>query len=71
MGGLFARTTVTREDQRRLGVLGAFDYAVSHLRDAILTSQLDNPGRPFTVALEFQDEAGEIARELTGDLPAG
>lgn len=71
MGILFARTVVTCDDQRRLGPLGAFDLAVSHLRDAIVESQRLHPGRPFTVALEYQDDRAHGGDELTRHLPTG
>lgn len=69
MGELFARTVVTREDQRRLGALGAFDLAVNHLRDTIVEAGQRHPGRPFTVALEYQDDHDGGLAELTRQPP--
>lgn len=63
---LFARVEIDDNDQRRLGRIGAFDYAVAHLRERLAERQEADRQRPFAVTLEHWDqppEGGQIERD--------
>ena len=63
MASLFSRAEVTKDDQDRLGRLGAFDWAVNRLRDTVVGSDDGGEHWPFTVEL--------VRSELTREDPRG
>ena len=58
MANLLSRAVVTPEDLRRLGSLGAFDWAVTKLRDAI--THLGPSSGGFTVEIHRVQARAEI-----------
>jgi len=64
MRNLHSRSVVTPDEVRRLGPLGAFDWAVAKLRDAVANSPDDGHGYIIEVWLER-------GRELTGNPEEG
>ena len=65
MKNLHSRTVATPEEVRRLGPLGAFDWAVEKMRDAVAQNSRDD-AHGYVLELWLDDR-----RELTGPPETG